>query len=128
MQKELQNQIFDTFSFYSDLCRNNGIQCGNGWFYILNELNWKLLYFKQKNPNVDIQIQKVSELFGGLKINSNIADPSLLKYINEAEEESYKTCEICGRPGKVQSRCGWLITLCERCDGTDSCLKNVGEF
>ncbi len=34
--------------------------------------------------------------------------------IDKAEENSYKICEVCGRPG--EARGGWIKTTCEFCD------------
>jgi len=36
--------------------------------------------------------------------------------INEAESESYKTCETCGEPGKARGG-GWIKTICLSCYG-----------
>jgi len=34
--------------------------------------------------------------------------------ISNAEYQSYKTCEVCGEPGKTRGR-GWITTQCETC-------------
>ncbi len=35
--------------------------------------------------------------------------------IETAEEKSYETCEVCGKPGKTIGR-SWLKTICDDCD------------
>lgn len=37
------------------------------------------------------------------------------KIIGEAEDTSAITCELCGKSGKLQSKHGWLKTICEEC-------------
>jgi len=34
--------------------------------------------------------------------------------IEQAERDSYKICEICGRPGEARGG-GWIKTLCDKC-------------
>jgi len=35
--------------------------------------------------------------------------------IDHAEGQSYKTCEVCGKPGKSRGG-GWVVTLCNECN------------
>lgn len=34
--------------------------------------------------------------------------------VDKAEQLSYKTCEICGKPGSAKGK-GWIIILCDNC-------------
>ena len=115
MDIKLQNQIFETFSWYSSVCQEKGIRCGNGWFNILDNLNFKINEYLKKHPIKDFQIRNISETLGGLKIDINIKDNVIQKYINEAISESYYICEYCGAEGVSTNISGWIITLCEEC-------------
>lgn len=35
--------------------------------------------------------------------------------VDHTEGLSYKTCERCGKPGKITGK-GWVVTLCEKCN------------
>lgn len=54
---------------------------------------------------------QVKEKFGGLRFYTNSGDDIIYAYISMAESMSYRTCEVCGSPGKVY-RDGWHTTLC----------------
>lgn len=99
---------------------------GDGW----NDLIIKLCEEILKIPFCDcIEVVQIKSKFGGLRfyydisfeslpedtINDKIANKvyeKINKLISEAEEKSYKTCEVCGNPGKVNSK-GWVTVLCE---------------
>jgi CRISPR/Cas system-associated protein Cas10 (large subunit of type III CRISPR-Cas system) len=61
----------------------------------LGKLYWKLLKYRRKIYRT---------------IEEKIGDR-----IDDAEYESSKTCEICGKPGKRRGG-GWIVTLCDECD------------
>ena len=39
----------------------------------------------------------------------------MTQLVDAAEQESKRTCECCGSPGKQYTIRGWVHTLCERC-------------
>ena len=55
---------------------------------------------------------QVKEKFGGLRVYLTSSTDEMEQAIRQAEEESFKTCEICGEPGALR-RGGWLATLCD---------------
>lgn len=55
---------------------------------------------------------QVKEKFAGLRFYVNGATNEIYNYINFAESMSYRTCEICGSPGKRYTD-GWHKTLCD---------------
>jgi len=88
-----------------------GFCCGGGWFDIIDRLSFKL-------EPLPVEAAQVKEKFGGLRFYVDILDDSVreevYKYVNEAEAEAAKTCEICGKPGLLYSG-GWLVTRCKYC-------------
>lgn len=56
---------------------------------------------------------QVKEKFAGLRVYMTEYTPEINAAIDEAEEESLKTCETCGEPGIVRSG-GWALTLCDK--------------
>lgn len=95
-----------------------GFECGNGWFKIIDELSRKITEISQHCEAV-----QVKEKFGGLRFyiqyrenESEEVCEKVYKLIDEAEDESFETCEICGTKEKVEtSGDGWISTLCENC-------------
>ena len=92
--------------FSSDVSAVGGF-VGPGWNNIIYDLNKKL---EAEKP--DYQIFQIKEKFGGLRFYTDKLPYLGWDYIKEAEKLSLKTCEECGRPGKIWSRRGWVRTLC----------------
>lgn len=59
-----------------------------------------------------VVVSQVKEKFGGLRFYVNGGDREVYAMISMAESMSYRTCEVCGSPGKSNSH-GWITTLCE---------------
>lgn len=116
MQKALQKIIYSNFSWMTNL---KGINCGNGWFNIIDLLCSKIHHHLTMHPIKDFRIDYIGEEFGCLNVKINSKDELILKYINEAQESSYGICEICGDPGKLYNKGGWLITICPSCNEGD---------
>lgn len=102
-----------------DTCMCWGFECDDGWFDLIYQLS-KDIVEKSKNK---IQAIQVKEKFGGLRFYYQwiTEDNTSLKFhreieklIEEAENKSYKICEICGNPGEPNEN-GWISTLCEKC-------------
>ena len=93
-----------------------GIECGKGWYGILDKLCTKIEAYLDKNSKEKeyFYITQIKEKFGGLRFYTSYHFIKIERYIREAEDECYKTCEICGQPGKC-NRSGWLSTLCDKC-------------
>ncbi len=87
---------------------------GEGWYGILEWLNEELA---KLDPNY--KISQIKEKFGTLRF---YADPTadctdtdkFYALIDEAENKSEKTCESCGKPGKLGGK-GWVSVACEEC-------------
>ena len=91
-----------------------GIECGKGW----NKLIIPILdYIDLYNSGHDdkIEILQIKEKFGGLRIYTSFSTPELDQLIDDAEEQSFKTCEYCGSTENVSQTTGWIKTLCSKC-------------
>lgn len=55
---------------------------------------------------------QVKEKFGGLRFYTNGYTDVIQGMISMAESMSYRTCEVCGNPGRSNSY-GWISTLCD---------------
>ena len=94
---------------------------GKGWAEILaNAFRQIAEAFDKAGANFsEFSVGQIKEKFGGLRIycgalGADIAD-QVYKIIDEAEGESERTCEWCGKPGKTRGGY-WIKTLCEECN------------
>lgn len=97
--------------------------CGSGWFDLINKLSSgleELVADTNSNRPEDFSdiytcASQVKEKYGGLRFYITCGTDAMYDLINKAEDESEHICELCGSPGVIQKRCGWLTCLCGRC-------------
>ena len=93
---------------------------GKGWTEILaNAFKQIAEAFDKVGADFsEFSVAQIKEKFGGLRIYTGAIDVSVAdqayKIIDDAETESYVTCEYCGEPGKPRKG-GWTKTLCDDC-------------
>lgn len=80
---------------------------GKGWGDIVSKLIDDLFEL-----GWDGELHQIKEKFGGLRFYIGGGSDEVHKRIGQAENESLRTCERCGRPGKPTND-GWVQTLCE---------------
>lgn len=87
-------------------------QVGVGWSNILERLvkDLELLGW-------DGKLLQVKEKFGMLRFYIPFGSDEIDKRIEQAEDESINTCELCSKPGKPDHSQYWIITLCSECSG-----------
>lgn len=100
-------------------CMIYGFSCGDGWESIIRKLSEKLermIIALPEDEKKNYYATQVKEKFGGLRCYMSRQTPEMTQVITEAEDECWKTCETCGKPGKSVSHRGWLRTSCEECE------------
>jgi len=90
-----------------------GIETGDGWFKIIDQLSADITLLDEKNGTTTIAVQ-VKEKFGALRFYVESGSDAVYDLIDAAEEESLKTCEMCGEPGELRG-VGWVSTMCDKC-------------
>lgn len=138
MKKELEEKLINDFpNLYCETklspqesCMHWGFECDDGWFNIIYRLSWAISIICP-----ECVATQVKEKFGGLRFyyyvnyskqeeNDNIQFEILKKttikelvdyLVDKAEEESLKTCELCGSTNNISKTHGWIKTLCESC-------------
>jgi hypothetical protein len=92
-----------------------GFEHGDGWFDIL----WRLC--EELEPLVTeieraggpkFEVLQVKEKLGGLRIYVNRHSDAIERCLGIAADESFRTCEVCGQPGKPREE-SWIKTLCD---------------
>lgn len=86
----------------------------DGWAGILTALRDDL-----KRIDPFLVVRQVKQKFGALEVWVAESDPALADAVREritaAEEQSARTCERCGKPGRIQRRPdGWYQALCQQ--------------
>ena len=140
MNSELDKKLVEDFPLlyadrYSDkrataMCW--GFACGDGWEPLIRELSEHLEKEIQKYIELytedEIEEAKkfygeypwwptasqVKEKYGTLRFYMTKSSDKMEEYINVAERKSARTCEVCGKRGKVYAE-GWIITRCAPC-------------
>jgi hypothetical protein len=89
--------------------------CGEGWRKLIEQLDRDI---RALSP--DYRPAQVKEKFGGLRFYIDtlpgVKYETVSPLIREAEQKSYEICEVCGEPGRLRERRGWMKTLCDKHD------------
>ena len=93
-----------------------GIDINTGWRSIMERLLVRLEAVITTQP-VDerdrFRILQVKEKFGRLTVYTADSTPEMDAAIQEASEESIRTCEVCGAPGDLKERNSWWAPRCK---------------
>lgn len=140
MDNDLQEKLFEKYPLvFADRLIDEaespfkayGIECGNGWFEIIDNLCASLephiRSWQKNNPKMakkHPRTSQVKEKIGGLRfyldypcgwkeaLDSGFKEEEI---IGPFEQESYNVCEFCGKDGEIRNSLIWILTLCESC-------------
>jgi len=115
--------------FNSDIrrsCMAGGIECGTGWYGIIEEAASKLeplieQWIKDNPKPVDDECwsfpcaAQIKQKFAELRFYLNSGTEEMHRIAGEAEAKSHTICEGCGKTGAVKGR-GWVYIACEECE------------
>jgi hypothetical protein len=94
------------------------LECNSGWFKIIYEALSKIqehvreLYNAKHIESKEIVVTQIKEKYGTLRIYMSSEDDVIEDIISKAHKKSSKTCEICGKRGKIRGS-SWLYTACD---------------
>jgi hypothetical protein len=95
----------------------DGFAHGDGWFYLL----WRLcedleplVAELEKQTGQQFEVLQVKEKFGGLRFYVNQHTYAIGERIQKAVQDSFQTCELCGRPGHLFQSPS-LAVRCDEC-------------
>ena len=118
MNKELTEKLWNEFP----LTYSNKISFGHddGWYDIVYEMSAKIEAVLQEQSYKDTQVEplfvmrQIKQKFATLTVyyNNNCSDKEIEDAVEEAYQKSKKTCEICGKEGKVSGQ-RYIRTLCD---------------
>lgn len=90
-----------------------GFECQDGWFaliYAASELIQRHLIHEDSGQIVASQVK---EKFGGLRFYYHGGGDYVEAVVDLVERLSESICELCGAPGFIRERNGWLSARCE---------------
>ena len=93
-----------------------GFMCGEGWYPLIEELLDKIQDIVDKN-GYDFQVTQIKEKYGTLRVYMSAETNEISDLIQEYEQKSAKTCEVCGKEGTLRNDGGWYVTRCDECFG-----------
>lgn len=119
MTFELEQKIFELKpEWFKDMLF--GIECGDGWFDLIEELVSKLVALEIEEPDTfgDFKVAVIKEKFGGLRFYVDFGESSdvgesrrIFTLINSYEHKSFSVCELCGKQARLKTL-GYIRTLC----------------
>ena len=118
IRKGNESMLYDLMLF--------GIETGDGWYNLIDNLCATIVKtLKEEGYSEDtIKADQVKEKFGGLRFYyhfekevSKEVQQRISEVIGMTEEQSFRTCEVCGKVGKLEEANSWYSTKCDECRG-----------
>jgi hypothetical protein len=78
----------------------------SGWFDIVDALSGQL-------ERMGVSCQQAKEKLGELRFYTGGLTAEAAKLVRAAEEQSRRTCQVCGEPGEANAYQGWVRTVCK---------------
>jgi len=125
MKQELEQEIIAIAS-YMFVGRNKpitenlmafGMMYGDGWFELTKKMVMEL---KKVDEIGDIYFVEMKEKYGVLVVyyylrSGGNCDERFEKIIDKYSKISSKTCEVCGKKGKLNKKGYWISCRCKKC-------------
>jgi len=114
VRQELDQKLNRRFPFYKGFWgKGVAFEHGDGWYDLIYELSVRIEKLIETNVlSKDIAVYQVKEKYGTLRFYTSFYTKELDELIEDAEERSKTTCEMCGKTGTTREVNGWLSTLC----------------
>ena len=146
MNKELEIKLVNKYpnilkDYGGDMkatCMHWGMECGDGWYDLLDKLLAKLDYLFSVS-GVQVIADQIKEKYGTLRFyyhevggaNSPVVHDIIENVITMAENMSERVCENTGKDGVLCTRGGWYKTLSyeeARKEGYKAYNKDLEEY
>ena len=102
-----------------------GFECGDGWFWLLNQLMGTIYSYCKWNDVEIPQVMQIKEKYGRLCFYISGGNDMINGMIWLAENMSRSICETCGSRINVGQTERWIYTICETCREGDSRAKEL---
>ena len=89
---------------------------GEGWWPLIDKGAAAIDTFNASHPESPVEVSRIKQKFGGLRIYHHNAPQDIRQLINEVVAASWRTCEKCGSTiGATTNLEGYRFTLCPDC-------------
>ena len=99
------------------IAKSAGIECFKGWQPILVHMLERLESTVAQQPAAfrrGLEVKGIREKFGVLSVYlSKVPTPEVQTILDEAHAAAMVTCEVCGAPGRMADRHGWMSVKCD---------------
>jgi len=103
----------DRYASARDSCMAFGIECGPGWYPILDVLFERITQYCEEVRFPSPKALQIKEKFGNLRVYMDVTSPYIDGLIWMAESITDSTCEVCGGPARLMGfEAGWLEVRC----------------
>jgi len=127
MRKELEEKLYNKYPELfvqkdwdmSKTCMCWNFCCGDGWFYLLDNLCDSITSYCKSNDKEIPQVTQVKEKFGGLRFYTDGGNDLINGMIWLAEHMSDSICDGCGTTENVIRTGGWIRTVCVKCQSKE---------
>lgn len=111
---EKHSLIFqDRYASLRDSCIAFGIECGPGWYMILDVLFEKITQYCETEHFPSPKALQIKEKFGNLRVYLDVTTPYFDGLISMSECLTDTICEVCGAPARLTGfDAGWLEVRC----------------
>ena len=93
-------------------CMAWGFEHDAGWMSIIEDMLEHISEIVERKGLKDFYFTQIKEKFGTLRVYTSLHDEEISEAIQNYEELSAETCEVCGAPGKLR-RGSWIKCLCD---------------
>lgn len=108
--EEMRQQLVDKHPLI--LSEHGWPGVGDGWLPIIDKLCTAIQERIIEKGLSQLHAVQIKEKFGGLRFYTDANYDDFRDLILAAENEAYKTCEECGKPGTLRTN-GWMKTACD---------------
>ncbi len=118
LEERLYSEFPELYRGRSESLQENlmplGFAVRDGWHDIIYDLSQKIVDYCQENDLAVPKVFQVKEKFAGLRFYlESYPDEKIREFIDEAEQKSRETCEVCGNKGETRDG-SWIKTLCDK--------------
>jgi len=129
MNAELEKQLVEKYpkifsdyhGDYRQTCMAWGCECGDGWYWLIDNLCGSIQSYIDCNDHrkiCQVTASQIKEKFGALRFYFSGGDDYIEGMVSFAEYLSESICEVCGKPGKIYDK-GWVTVRCDECRAKD---------
>lgn len=88
-------------------------ECLSGWHDLIDTLCCSLQERTDQHGDPQIKATQIKEKFGTLRFYVEAASHEQYALIEQAEEDSARTCDLCGAEASMLGN-GWMMTRCHQ--------------